>query len=353
MAYIPEEVLTYLEDNPEVSGAELARLLRIPGRSARRYVMNYRSNGTKNLPVRSQQIEEWEATREEDDFDADAFLDEAPKLVRQAQAKDPVFTNDHMTFPTNKPVGIMWVSCMHLGGRYTAYEEFRDVYEEALSIPHLYWGSLGDDIEGFISQFPDADAVQSQILSVERQMLLLEKVLDPMVSRRKLLFGCGSQHGGKWIQRRQGRNPVKEMYLNMRVPFFDGQAYVQFDVGDETYFVGLAHEMPGSSQTNPNHAQARALRDRYPNADVVVMGDRHTPSMQWHAVYRDEYEAGNRPSPYVWLLAAGTAKTGPDKYTINGWPKGTLGWPITVFFPDEHKVKCTFDLEDARQWLKG
>jgi hypothetical protein len=357
MAYIPKTVYDYLAEHRTISGAELSRTFGIPGRTARRYVLNFRTGTAEpkenyyETPARSQRYEDWEDEQDEVAFDPIAFLKEAPKLVKQAQAKDPVFTNDNLIFDVSKPVGVIWASCAHLGGRYTAYEEFRSIYEDVLDIPRLYWGSLGDDIEGFLTQFPDVDAVQSQLMSVDNQMILLENILDPLVDSRKLLFGCGSQHGGKWMSRRQGTNRVKNLYLDMGVPFYDGMAYLKISVGEQTYFVGVGHEMPGNSMWNPSHPQARALRWRYPNADVIVMGDKHTPSMHWESVYKDEYEAGNRSSPFVWLLQAGTAKTGPDKFTVQSWATGILGWPITVFYPDQHKVKCTFDLQDAETWL--
>lgn len=355
MPFIPDTIVKFLEQHPSFNGADLARHFNIPGRTARRYVRNFRlaDDGYYEISTKSACYDSWEDEQEESFFDPVEFLKQAPKLVKQAQAKDPVFTNDTLSFNVNpdSPVGIIWTSCAHLGGRYTAYEEFRAIYERVLGIPRLFWGSLGDDIEGFIAQFPDLDAIQSQILSVDNQILLLENILTPLVRKNKLLFGCGSQHGGKWMSRRYGQNPIKQLYLDLGVPFYDGMAYVKMLVGKEPYFVGLAHEMPGYSMYNPSYPQARALRFRYPNADVVVMGDRHTPGMQWEAVYKDEFEAGNRASPFVWLLQAGTAKTGPDKFAIKQWSTGILGWPITIFYPDKHCVKCTFDIEDAETWL--
>lgn len=350
--YIPDEVRLFLEKRPGCSGADVARHFGIPDRTARRYVMNAKRSPFSGAHT-SRNYAAWAETREQEaQFDAAEFLARAPKLVKQAQAKDPVFIQDTLTFKGDRPVGIIWVSCMHLGGRYTAYEEFREVYEQARDIPGLYWGSLGDDIEGFLSTFPDQAAIKEQLLPVENQIELLETILSPLAESRRLLFGSGSQHGGKWLNKRTGSNPVKQMYLDLGVPFFDGQAYLKLDVGKQTYHVGMSHEFPGSSNINPNYPQARALRERYPNADVIVMGDRHNPAMQWYSIYKDEYEAGNRSSPYVWLLQAGTAKTGPDKYTIQSWPTGILGWPITIFYPDRHAIKCTMDLEDAALWLE-
>jgi hypothetical protein len=42
----------------------------------------------------------------------------------------------------------------------------------------------------------------------------------------------------------------------------------------------------------------------------------------------DEWQMGNRASPNVLYLQAGTAKTGPDPYTIARFSKGEFGWPM-------------------------
>jgi hypothetical protein len=87
---------------------------------------------------------------------------------------DPIVTHDEFTIPTDKPIGIIFVSCAHLGGRYTAYTEFQELYHKALGIPNLYWGSLGDDIEGFLSYFPDVRSIEEQLHNPTNQLLCLE-----------------------------------------------------------------------------------------------------------------------------------------------------------------------------------
>ena len=243
---------------------------------------------------------------------------------------------------------------MHLGGRYTAYDEFKEVFQRALNIPHLYFAMMGDDIEGFPSYFFDVKAVQDQLIQRDRQLLLLEHVLDRINQANKLLYGTGSQHGGKWQEKKEGKNDVKDMYLHtFNVPFYDGAAYLTFKVGQEEYLVATAHEFPGNSQYNPSHPQKRALLTRFPNADIVVMGDKHTPAMQYQTVYTDEVDKGNRRGSGVWLLQSGTMKTGPDHFAVtNGYPRGEMGWPIAVFHPKFHCVEVTLSLGRVEQMLK-
>lgn len=354
---VPAEVYDFLAQHPHISGAELARQLGIPDRSARRYRNKFlsgkadRREGFYQTRVTSLRMMELED--EDDTFDAQAFFELAPKLIKQAQRRDPVIVHDDFAVNTDRPIGVLFASCMHLGGRYTAYEEFRDLYDRALQIDGLYWGSLGDDIEGFMAHFPDVASVDDQLLNVRNQLQLLEAVLAPLAESNRLLFGCGSQHGGAWERKRTGRNPVKELYLSLNVPFFDGVGYVRFRVGKSTYFIALAHELPGDSMWNPTHAHTRAARFRFPMADVVVAGDKHSSAIQRFPMFLDEYLMGNRESPFVWLIQAGTAKTGPDVYTVSRWPMGEFGWPIVIFHPDKHHIEVVFDLGRAKEILGG
>lgn len=350
---IPEHVFNWWQDHQNASGAEIARATGIPPRSARRYryyMLKDDAYPIKNVPsVKSQHLEE--VDRIEGDFDPFEFFEQAPKLIQMAQKRDPIVTHDTFTIDTDRPIGIIFVSCMHLGSRYTTYPEFRRVYEEALETENLYWGSLGDDIEGFLSTFPDVKAIQDQLIDPKNQVACLEALLTPMAETGRLLFGAGSQHGGKWQNRRTGRSDIKDLYVDLHVPYFDGVGYIKFIIGKQTYFIAVAHELPGTSQWNPNQSHAKASKFRFPNAGVVVAGDKHSPAFQWMSAYPDEYEMGNRASPNVLLIQAGTMKTGPDPYTIHSFPKGQLGWPIVVLSPLEHRIEVTMYLDRAKEML--
>lgn len=338
-----------------VTGRDLVNLgLANNPRSGRRYKRRAinRLSGNGHPPATSKFMEEhYEEIEEEGDFDLKEFVRWAREEVRRAQLEDPIVTHDTFTFEGDKPVAAIFPSCMHLGGRYTMYEAFEEIFERVLTIPRLYWGSLGDDIEGFLAGFRDVKAVYDQLRPVPYQLEILREVLGKIAEHDKLLFGVSSQHGGKWLRKDTGKDPVKQLYLDMGVPYFDGMGYVKFLVGEQEYNVAFAHSFKGSSQWNPSHPQTRALRWNFPNADVVVMGDRHEPAVQQFPVYKHEFEAGNRKSAMALMLQSGTAKTGPDPYTIENWPTGTMGWPIVVFMPDEHKIKWSWDLDDIQYWL--
>lgn len=354
MYRVPQVVWEFYYNNPKLDAHTAARSLGLPPRTVSRYYRYMRDSDAVPVDPEKKIISSImaEIEEEEDDFDFEVFLKEARQQVKRADLEDPVLTQDTFTFDGDKPVAIAFISCVHLGGRYTAYEDFGNILEEMLDIPRLYIGSLGDDIEGFSSYFRDVEAVQDQLIPVNRQRKILERILEPIAAQNKLLFGCGSQHGDAWERKHSGINPIKDMYMNtFKVPFFDGIAYIRFMVGDQTYYIALGHEFPGTSQWNALQAQKRASKFRFPNADIVVQGDKHTTAYALDTSFTDEYLMGNRPSPYTWLIQSGTAKTGPDKFTIKGWSLGNFGWPVAIFYPNKHDIAVDMDLDRIRRLL--
>ena len=286
------------------------------------------------------------------DLDFDDLMEIADALKDALAAHDPVLTHHEMTLGDGGPVGIVFTSCAHLGGRYTAHREVRDMIETALAVPGLYWAPLGDDIEGYLSGFPDKASVHEQPMNIGIQLLMLRAMLNKLSGGGRLLFGTASQHGGKWFEARGGHNPVKDAYRDSGVPWFDGQAYIKLHVGPQVYQLAVAHEFPGHSMYNQLHPHARALRWNYPMADVIVQGDKHTYAVSEVTSYIKEYDAGNRKSPFTWFVQTGTAKTGLDKYTVKRWPHGIMEWPVLLFESETHNIECTRHWRTVRAWLQ-
>jgi len=263
---------------------------------------------------------------------------------------DPVITHQDIDLKTQQPVAILLAGCMQLGGRWTFDSLIRTKFEECLSLERTYIGLFGDEIENFYSgSFAGAKSVYDQLITPDLQRVQWDAYLDRIQDRA--LWGLASQHGTIWDERKAGYVPIKQTYLSRGIPFFDGQAYVTLHVGKQRYKLAVAHEFPGNSMWNPNHGQKRALWQRFPLADVVAMADKHQYSIQEFMYGNNEYLAGDKASPFVYLVQIGTAKGGPDPYSIRGWERGQTEWPWVVLWPDEHKVKVTRHFEDVAHWL--
>ena len=282
--------------------------------------------------------------------DPDEFFDIAPGLSDFLNSLDPITRTAVIEIQAEHPVGILWASCGHLLGRYTNHEKFRAIFDRLLAMPRLYMASLGDEVEGFLpSHYPEG--VQNQLFPEKFQRVLLRSMVGKLAAAEKILCGTWSQHTGKWHERLTGDNPYKQIYHDHGVPYFDGIGQIDLVVGQQTYHVGLGHNLPGHSMWNEVHAMTRALRFRWPSADIVVRGDKHTYQISEVTAYRDEFDAGRRNSPFAWLLAAGTAKDGPDPYTLRGWERGIFEWPITILWPDRYHIEATRSLDTAELLL--
>jgi hypothetical protein len=337
----------YLENLHEggMTWEEIGGEVGLSGDAVRMRVYNWRKKGGpefsgSNLPVRVELP---------DEFDLDVALDVANKLQGLLEVMDPVITSMELRFPA-RPLAIMFSSCAHIGGRYTWHEGLRQTFNKMEAIDGLYVALMGDEIEGFLPGFRDAQAVADQVLPVKIQRAILATYLKRWSEAGKVLFGCHSQHGGQWFEQAVGMNPIKEEFQRTETPFFDGQGLVKMWVGEERYILAVSHGFKGSSIYNPNHPQRRASLFTYPSADIVVQGDKHKYSAQNMSDRVEEYYAGLRPSPLVWHIQAGTAKTGADKYTIRSWQRGWFEWPVLVFYPDRHVVKQAFEMKDL-EWL--
>lgn len=322
-----------------------------------------RPNVLRTLAGRHGLTHQHDARASDDDPQFDINPPEPPTLeelfsaarenIRLTDSVDPILNHSTVSWKRG-PVAVIVVSCAHLGSRFTFYEQFDSIFRHVLDTPRLYWLSLGDDVEGFLPSFVDGSAVLEQALvNPKVQRAMLAAVLDKLAERKKLLAGCSSNHGGAWARRKTGDDPIKDMYRERKVPFFDGKALLSLHVGEQEYHMGIAHSFPGSSMYNPVHAQRRAGLFDFPTADVIVQGHKHNYAVTEMSLPPHEYDAGLRASYIQWLVQVGTAKTGPDRYSMEGWARGVLEWPIMVFREDRHEVTVTRRLQTAQYLLKG
>ena len=284
-------------------------------------------------------------------------LNEFVQLARMTQkvndAVDPILTTQTITIDTDKPIAIVFASCWHLGSRYVNHEAFEKLLLGTLKVERLYWIDLGDQTEAFTGFFDVAAAHEQALADPKVQRAMLAEVLDIMIKEGKLLAGFAGQHGADWPNRKGGEDPVKRMYLERSIPYFDGQGAIRIEVGNQTYSMFGAHQLPGSSMWNPVHAQKRAGTFKAPNAEIIFQGDKHVGAVQHMTLPTWEVLTGDRKNADLWLVQSGTAKTGPDKYTIKNWSTGVWDWPILILRGDRHEIAEAKTLAIAKVLLQS
>jgi len=258
---------------------------------------------------------------------------------------EPIITSAEIRIPTNgKPIAFSPTSCWHMGGMYTFYEGFRERMNEVLEIDRFYWGAHGDEIENFPPNW--AGTVFNNLIPPNQQRKLVAKIIDRLHQNGKLLYSMWSNHPA-FSERLTGENPMEIIYKN-KVPYFAGKGLVKLYVDNELYILSVAHLFRGHSQWNPNHAQRKQF-DNIPQADFVIMGDKHTYSYQEMMSKGEAYDAGLQNNRTVHLVQTGTAKSLNDPYTVRWWCKGNFIWPTFVLSAKEHKIAKVTDTA-ALQW---
>jgi hypothetical protein len=219
-----------------------------------------------------------------------------------------------------------------------------------MATERVYWGLYGDESDNFpMDWLPPA--VQ-QVISPRSQRLLVKAIGEGLMDRGKVLWAFWSNHY-EFTTRKIGEDLMGSIWQG-KVPYFQGKGVIKLNIGiddPEQYIIYASHEFKGSSMYNVNHPQTKALLWEVPQADFVIMGDKHKYGYTEMPHHDNAYLAGLHKAHIAHLLQIGTAKTGPDHYSIRGWSNGMLEWPIFILYPGEHKIKRAYDFKDLEYFL--
>lgn len=250
-----------------------------------------------------------------------------------------------------KPIAFTQTSCWHLGGLYTVYPRFRECLESLLEIDRLYWGSLGDEWEGFPPNW--ANTVFNNLIPPATQKALVWKVVEKLAQKGKLLYSCWSNHPA-FIEKLTGEDQSAPIFTRAGVPYFNGRGILKLFLDGQRYIFDLAHTFKGRSMYNPNHPQSREFRS-FPFADFVISGGLHEYAYQEHHVNAMACDAGLAENRMARLISVGTMKTLPDPYTVRNFQRSQWTfstWPTFLLSAKEHKIHRVEDLE-ALKWYLG
>lgn len=281
----------------------------------------------------------------DDDVDIDNWLDKLKALNAWRMATETKETVATVRLRTKgKPIAFIPTSCWHLGGMYVNYEGFKEKLEELLEVDRLYWGSHGDEWENFPAGW--GATVFNNLVPPHVQRRLIARIIEKLHDAGKLLYSMWSNHPA-FTERGTGEDPAALLYRG-KVPYFAGQGIVKLLVDDELYVLSVAHNFPGHSWHNPNHSQGRQLK-MLRRADMVIQGDKHRYAYQEYSHSLAAYDAGLQPNFLAHLVQTGTAKDGPDPYTLRNWQRGILIWPTFVLSAKKHEIHRVYDRE-ALEW---
>lgn len=286
------------------------------------------------------------------EVDLDNWLEELGKLqelILDAQPHTIVATVKIRS--GGQPIAFMPTSCWHIGGLYTFHDKFREKFNELLQVDRLYWGSLGDEWEGFPPNW--ASTVFNNLVNPTIQKQLIWKIIKRLAKEGKLLFSCWSNHPA-FMQRRTGEDPAAQLYYRAEIPYFNARGIVKLYVDGMRYILDVAHDFKGASMYNPNHQQGREMRS-FPYADMIISSHKHQYSYQEYHVNGMALEAGLTQNNMARLVNVGSTKAGPDPYTVRGWGLGQFtfdSWPCFIFSAKRHAIHQVHDLDAVKWYLE-
>ena len=275
----------------------------------------------------------------------DEWLSELSKIQSLLLKAQPHATTATVRIKTDgKPIAFAPSSCWHLGGLYTWHEGFKEKFDELMAIDRFYWGVHGDEWESFPPGW--ANTVFLNLIPPHVQRQLVAKIIDKIHDAGKLLYAMWSNHPA-FMERATGEDPAATIYMN-KVPYFRARGVLKLYVDEQLYILSVAHRFPGSSIHNPNHSQGRQL-GQLPQADLVIQGDKHRYAYQEQSHRTAAYDAGLQQNLIAHLVQTGTAKTGPDPYTLRNWSRGILIWPTLCLSAKQHVIHRVYD-RPALKW---
>lgn len=269
--------------------------------------------------------------REKTGFKVGGLLSLAKANQQSMENLDPIITTTSILIPELKPVPLAFMSCAHLGSRYTDYEKLEEF------VNYCFYNNvrvimLGDDVDGY-ELFDDVATRSEQALPhpLQQRGLLIE-VIKYLQQKGLVLAAFSGQHGSQWQRRETGVDSIKLLYSNFSIPYFDGQGLIRLSVGEQHYQIFAAHKLPKRDNSDPLSAQRKLAKREAIWADMIVGGDSHQYAVQGYYV---PHFPNDR---WQWLVQVGTLKVGSDPYTIRSYSHGQYGYPVFLLHSDEHKI---------------
>lgn len=245
-------------------------------------------------------------------------------------------------FDTDTPIGIVWMSDMHLGSYGTELDKLEHDIEAILAAGpdklRVFIG--GDSIDNFILPALSHAHRDTAILNPELQVSYYRSLVDRLLPQ-VVAVGSGNHDG--WTKRMSGLD-VNMVALNgLPVTYVGEECYLTFRIGNQTYLAWRKHRPLGASKNNP----IAAIMNQYKNGDRVfdlgVTEHHHTPNIAtfWG---HNQHRVG---------ITTGSYKTRDAHAREYGHVHGKACAPVTVLHPHSHKILPYVDIADAVRYIEA
>lgn len=256
------------------------------------------------------------------DEDVLELYDLAMQQVERAEAAFAGQTQATVDFSKeSKPIGICFTGDWQIGAKGVLMRQLLKDTQTIQDTEGLYCFAMGDLIQN-LNQRKHPQGLHDCVLpSPEEQeecaLYLLKKVQSKLLG---LVTGNHEENS----KQASGITLTKRWATDLNVPYFWHGALVHILVGHQKYKLGLRHKFKNESSVNTTNAQRMIHQQLWPDADAIVMGDKHYNDMQMVS----------KPLGDVVFLRCGSYLRMDDYAQGLGGYRGSVGIPMLIFYPE-------------------
>lgn len=237
------------------------------------------------------------------------------------------------------------VSDLHWGNDYVDYD-FLDknlsIIENTPDVKACFgWNLLDSAIP---SQFPDGLMVNGQ--TAQEQVYSLHRKLVSLNEKGKLVAAIGDSrcHEG-WLRKNAGWMVYRELFDGIDVPLLLNGGYLDLEVGEQVYRVGLFHKTRYWSTLNKGHGGERMM-DRTSDSEIIFTAHMHKASTNQTQRYNYPFSKATA------VVSSGTCKLKDEWLRSVLGEDGEPGFQGIMLWGDKHKFQTIFDLETGKELMK-
>jgi len=172
-------------------------------------------------------------------------------------------------------------------------------------------------------------------LSVPNEVILVRR-------KGKVAYNFQCHEG--WMKRTTGWMIYRELFEGIDVPLLLNGGYLDVQVKDESYRIGLFHKIKYWSQFNKTHGGDRAM-DRLVDAEIVFTSHLHQAATGQSQRYNPPFTKETA------VVSSGTCKL-HDKFARGMMgSEGEKGGQAIILWADKHKFNTVFDLEVGSEMM--
>lgn len=246
------------------------------------------------------------------------------------------------------PVGIVFASDLHLGGRGTdhpAILRWLTAFEAAVPTDlhgglFLYLG--GDVVDNYVIPKLHHAARDGHVVPPDAQWEVARYLIERMLATGGLLcVGVGNHD--LWTKRVAGIDGHLAALRDLPVIHTGEGGYLDLSIAGRSWTIYRKHRPGFSSRYNPSHAARQALRFSTRLADVVVIEHQHEPSIEKGMMF-------GKPRVFI---RTGTAKTSDTHAEEFGFNHSAFATPTVILDPATGTMSPFFEMEEAIRFLNG